>query len=195
MTDDAFVDGLSARAIEERTLAWREAFGVGDQWVPDMLTIMEHQLPSFLPDFAFVVRDDERMADAEAYTQFRPPRIVVRESVYQLASEHEGRARMTLAHELGHFVLHKGLGKARGPLSEGSRISKPFNSAEWQARKFAAYFLLPEQVVRQFSSAAELSEGCRVSLQAASIRFTEIIRPAAKQLPDCVAERIHGARD
>ncbi len=138
-----------------------------------------------------IVRSDEEMSaidGAEAYTSFNPPLIAVRESVYALARRNDGRARMTFAHEFGHLVLHPGAAKLR---AENPGIAdkqlRPFESAEWQARKFAAFFLLPDYIVRQFSSPRELSAGCQVSFQAAEIRFEEVghIR---RTLPKCVSE-------
>ena len=43
------------------------------------------------------------MIAVEGYTEFDPPQIAVSESVYKLARRFDGRARMTLAHELGHL--------------------------------------------------------------------------------------------
>jgi hypothetical protein len=76
---------------------------------------------------------------------------------------------------------------------EGGNSSKvrlrPFESAEWQARKFAAFFLLPEHIVRQFSSPRELSDCCHVSQQAAEIRFAEVAH-VKKMIPACAEELI-----
>lgn len=188
MTDDVFVDGLSAREIETRAVAWRDVFGINEQWVPDVIRLLEHDLGRLYPAFSLVVRSDASMLDAEAYTQFTPPQIVLRESVYTGALKGDGRHRMTTAHELGHLLLHKGLLKARSLVPFDSRKNKVFHSAEWQARKFAAYFLMPEHIVRQFGSPAELATGCCVSTQAAQIRFEETRHLRPRQVPDFVSE-------
>ena len=130
------------------------------------------------------------MGDAEAYTELNPPIIVVRESVYWQGKRNDGRAQMTFAHEFGHLVLHPGASKPRMESGNFSRVQlRPFESAEWQARKFAAYFLLPEHIVRQFSTLRELSECCHVSYQAAEIRFAEVAH-IKKTTPACVDELI-----
>jgi Zn-dependent peptidase ImmA (M78 family) len=130
------------------------------------------------------------MGDAEAYTEFNPPLIAVRNSVYSLARRRDGRARMTFAHELAHLVMHPGAAKLRIESGNKTRVKiRPFESAEWQARKFAAYFLLPSHIVVQFGSIRELAENCHVSLQAAEIRFKEVghIRQLA---PACIDDLI-----
>jgi Zn-dependent peptidase ImmA (M78 family) len=98
---------------------------------------------------------------------------------------------MTFAHEFGHLILHPGAAKLRSESTrELLKRPKPFESAEWQARKFAAYFLLPDHIVRQFGTPRELTENCHVSFQAAEIRFQEVghIR---RTIPECVSELIH----
>jgi Zn-dependent peptidase ImmA (M78 family) len=70
-----------------------------------------------------------------------------------------------------------------------------YRSAEWQARKFASLFLLPTHVVLQFADISELVQCCKVSQQAAEIRFEEVSRfrkptPAPKCVTDFVRDII-----
>ncbi len=194
MIEDFLVPGRSGKEIESKALAWRDALGVSNTWAPSMVELIEIRLPRLFPAFALTVRSDEEMGDAEAYTDFNPPLIAVRESVYWQAKNSEGRARMTFAHEFGHLVLHPGAAKLRlENRNLTSQKIKPFESAEWQARKFAAFFLMPEHVVREFGSPRELSEGCHVSFQAAEIRFAEV-NHIKKTAPGCVSELIDAAK-
>lgn len=188
--DDFKVTPRSAKEIEALTLAWRDRLGVPNDWAPSMLRLLEIELPKLLGQFALVARADLEMGDAEAYTEFNPPHIVVRNSVYQLARRGDGRSRMTLAHELGHLVMHPGAVKLRSEFS-GANANKPrpFESAEWQANKFASLFLMPSHIIRDFTSAAQMAESCQVSQRAAEIRFGELAR-LAKPLPDCIAEAL-----
>jgi len=197
MIDDFIAPSQSAKQIEAKALAWRDALDVPNDWAPDVVRIVEIRLSKIFPAFTLIVRPDTDMGDAEAYTEFNPPLIAVRESVYRLARRHDGRARMTFAHELGHLVMHPGATKLR--IESGNKTAsniKIYESAEWQARKFAAFFLLPRHIVVQFASARELSENCNVSFQAAEIRFQEVghiqARPAAcvEQLANALAIRL-----
>lgn len=190
MTDDFKVPPRSAKDIEALTLAWRDALGSPNEWAPNMLRLLEIELPKLpkLGQFALISRSDLEMGNAEAYTQFNPPHIVVRNSVYQLARKGDGRSRMTLAHELGHLVMHPGASKLRTDFLSSTNQLKPFESAEWQANKFASLFLMPLHIVREFQNASQLSESCRVSLQAAQIRMSEL--HLKKHLPDCIVKAI-----
>jgi Zn-dependent peptidase ImmA (M78 family) len=185
MMDDFRVKPRPAKAIEATTLAWRHALGVTNNWAPDMVRLIESDLPNVLPTpFALVVRDDADMADAEAYTEFNPAHIAIRKSTYYLARKFDGRSRMTLAHELGHLVMHVSDGP-RPRAVEAKRSEIPhFESAEWQASKFASLFLMPTHIVRQVESVESLIAYCRVSRQAAEIRFKEAGH-VPKTIPEC----------
>jgi len=196
MTDDYRVKGRSTKEIASITLAWRDTLEVGDQWAPSVVGLLELSLPRIIRDFALVVRPDSEMGDAEAYTEFDPPHIAVRGSVYALAQQQDGRSRMTFAHELGHLVMHPGAAKLRTEISaKSSTTIQYYESAEWQARKFAALFLVPDHIAVQFGSIRELAECCKVSMQAATIRFNETAElRKPKALPECVRGAIASLR-
>jgi Zn-dependent peptidase ImmA (M78 family) len=192
MNDDYKVTARSAQNIAATALAWRDTLGISNEWAPSVINLLELTVPRIIKNFALVVRPDAEMGDAEAYTEFDPPHVAVRKSVYALAQRQDGRSRMTFAHELGHLVMHPGAVKLR---SESARKSttpiRIFESAEWQARKFAALFLVPDHIAVQFGSATQLAECCKISDQAAKIRFNETA-PLRKThtLPDCVQQTI-----
>jgi Zn-dependent peptidase ImmA (M78 family) len=84
--------------------------------------------------------------------------------------------------------MHPGASKLRSDFPPTANKLKPFGSAEWQANKFASLFLMPIHVAREFTSPAQISESCQVSLQAAQIRFSE--SGIRKRLPACIVEAI-----
>jgi Zn-dependent peptidase ImmA (M78 family) len=191
MADDYKVKPRSAQDIGALALAWRDALGVANAWSPNVVRLLEIEVPKLVPDFALVVRSDDEMADAEAYTEFDPPHIAVRGSIYSLALREDGRSRMTFAHELGHLVMHPGAAKLRSATQVPGTQVRYFESAEWQAKKFAALFLVPDHIALEFDSANQLAAGCHVSTQAAQIRFNET-SPMRKPKPlaNSVAEII-----
>lgn len=73
------------------------------------------------------------------------------------AREHSYRQRFTLAHELGHYVLHKsliGAGVDDNVKYRSTEVGNFYNTAieqahERQANSFAASILMPEALVRQ----------------------------------------------
>jgi Zn-dependent peptidase ImmA (M78 family) len=191
MADDYTVKPRSAKDIGALALASRDALGVPDAWSPDVVKLIEIEVPKLIPDFALVVRSDDQMADAEAYTEFNPPHIAVRGSIYNLAQREDGRSRMTFAHELGHLVMHPGAAKLRSESIFAETQARYFESAEWQAKKFAALFLVPDHIALAFDSPSQLAACCHVSAQAAQIRFNETSSMrSARKAADSVSEII-----
>lgn len=133
-----------------------------------------------------VERPDADMPDEEGYADFTTKEIVFRQSVLAGARRGHHRYRMTVAHEMGHVVLEHEHGRLRR-MQHGNKefkFGRKQESAEWQARYFAAVLLMPREVVKGCATASELSSKCEVSLQAAEIRFDEVnVRGAAKQTP------------
>jgi Zn-dependent peptidase ImmA (M78 family) len=56
--------------------------------------------------------------------------------------------RFTIAHELGHALLHSSSGLHRDRAVDGATGSAPRPSREAEADLFASYFLLPEKPLR-----------------------------------------------
>lgn len=80
------------------------------------------------------------------------------------------RRRFTIAHEVGHFILHSQLGKIH-PL----RITRDgSNRLEWEANWFAAGFLMPADEFKRLADEgrndAELAHHFDVSMAAVEIR-------------------------
>jgi hypothetical protein len=125
-----------------------------------------------------VVPDNE-LGDDDAVTKFENGvvTITVKETVWQSALLGVGRSRMTIAHELGHAVMHEGPPMARATGARGRSALlwiKSFESAEHQAKIFASALLIPDWAAAELQSAAEISTQFGVSLEAASIYFEEL---------------------
>ena len=93
----------------------------------------------------------------------------------------DGRDRMTLAHELGHGVMHYGEAVSR-PLRRRHHINISANaweSAEHQAKVFASAFLIDEEVAVGMS-AKEISKKFGVGLEAAEICFKRLLKKAER---------------
>jgi hypothetical protein len=93
----------------------------------------------------------------------------------------EGRRRWTIAHELGHFVLHRDHNQIQ-LLQEASVEEHYDQGIEREANAFASEFLMPERLwtkhvdVRRpdLDIVRDLSKEYQVSLQGAAIRFVKL---------------------
>jgi Zn-dependent peptidase ImmA (M78 family) len=125
------------------------------------------------------IRPDSEMGGDDATTAYAKGviTIAVKESVHRAAMMGEGRARLTLAHELGHAVMHDDAPKARATGVTGHTRPgwlKASKSAERQATIFAVAFLINDAVAESLPNAEEISVQFGVSLQCARIYFNEL---------------------
>lgn len=92
------------------------------------------------------------------------------------ALHHPNRQRFTIAHEIGHYLLHRDV----GPFEDGLlfRREAQFNPREREANEFAALLLMPEMetqnVYRQNGNILDVAKAFGVSRQAAQYRLDNI---------------------
>lgn len=88
-------------------------------------------------------------------------------------ASNERRRRFTIAHEIGHFVLHPG----RLAPERGGAVNEAWQLQEREADKFAAELLMPEPLVREAAlelgaDADRLADRFDVSRQAMQVRLS-----------------------
>ncbi len=115
----------------------------------------------------FEVGDYVEMAGAEGLTDPNGEFIMIREDVYEKAVAGDGRARFTIAHELGHLVLHTGIPLARSVYGDGVAA---YCKSEPQANQFAAEFLMPRAMIAPGMSKSAVARNHGVSDEAAHLR-------------------------
>jgi len=116
----------------------------------------------------FEVGDYVEMAGAEGLTDPNGEFIMIREDVYEKAVDGDGRARFTIAHELGHLVLHTGIPLARSVHGDGVAA---YSKSEPQANQFAAEFLMPRSMIRRGMTRTDIARIHGVSDEAAHLRL------------------------
>jgi len=87
----------------------------------------------------------------------------------------ERRRRFTIAHEIGHFVLHPG----RLAPERGGAVNEAWQEQEREADQFAAELLMPEDLVREAvvehgDDASRLADRFDVSRQAMQTRMRRL---------------------
>ena len=149
----------------------------------DILDILKNKISKKFSGFIFEIVDDNLLDGEEARTTFNPLKIQVTQRIHDAAESGNARARFTLAHELGHLLLHsKNTNRefARMPYASDydnhdSKIVS-FRNAEWQANKFAACFLMPTDLLRDYNTIEDIKHDFGVSHAAANNRFEEVNR-------------------
>ena len=125
--------------------------------------------------------DDELMAGHDGKTEFTPDSVVisVKRSVHQKALWGDGRARMTLAHELG--AMHNGATLFRSSGAAGA--TKMSRSSPWEisrapSKGLCVRLLIDDKIAASLSSPEEISTEFLVSLEAAEICFERLAEEA-----------------
>ncbi|NHZ47362.1 ImmA/IrrE family metallo-endopeptidase [Nitratidesulfovibrio liaohensis] len=146
-----------------------------------VLDIFERGLDLF--DVGYGV--EELPFGVEAQFDPRTSEIILAESVYLDLHRGHCRARFTVAHEIGHAVMH---GAYYKEIITGNRKTKPlargqipaYSDPEKQANRFAAEFLMPTPLVAQLVQNGYgphmISEAFAVSLSAAEIKIRSLIK-------------------
>jgi hypothetical protein len=166
----------------------------------NVLAILERdELPTAfgLKRLHFNIVADDALGGNDALTTFDAGCITVSvtRSVHLQAKMGVGRARMTLAHELGHAVMHEGPPMARAAGARGlspHRWIRSFESAEHQAKVFGAALLINNVTGEDVDSAEQASVRFGISLEAAEIYYAELV--ALRERP-LIAERIQRQAD
>jgi Zn-dependent peptidase ImmA (M78 family) len=158
--------------IEGIALRLRRELGIADKYVIDIVSLVEFELSRLIHEFTFSVVDDSDLgSEILALAREHPPEIIVRESVYQQATQQQPMARWILAHEIGHLVLQHAGSATRGL---NDQIPAHVAAAEYEANVFAQSLLMPSELVEGCSSPSEIAEKFLVSRSAAQRRFREV---------------------
>lgn len=123
----------------------------------DVRKLVDSKLEEVLGIHVYPVHPADLPADAEASTSGE--RILVRKDQYDLLREGGPmglRARATIAHELGHAILHSPMladtETAKRVTLVPRRELKAYEDPEWQAWTLAQAFLIPVRTARSLSS-------------------------------------------
>jgi hypothetical protein len=149
-----------------RNLAFRE-LGISSAYFP-IVDIVERLLPRIDPDFHLEILEAEEMGDVHGLTVPSQHVIKLREDVYEGACNGGGRDRMTVGHELGHYILHDDL---RFPRQMKASDLPAYQNAEWQANCFAAELLVPAKRACICGDASTIANLFGVSHESAAYQY------------------------
>lgn len=169
MSDIAFeAPPRSGENIEDLADAVRQACGVLDQPYFPVVPFVEKALQHFVPGILFDVVEAEELGARMGAVNPLTGAFMIREDVYDAAVEDQPRHRFTVAHEVGHALMHIGT-LNRLPKSTGKVPA--YMDPEWQANRFAAALLMPRHLVRTCVSVDEIMQRFRVSRESAVLRI------------------------
>jgi Zn-dependent peptidase ImmA (M78 family) len=177
MTDDYRVKSRSDQDVRQLAKKLRVYFRVDGCINVDVLSCLKQDriwTVRGMQVLNFQARPDNEMGSNDGSTTFGKGvvNISVKQSVRAAALMGDGRSRNTLAHELGHGVMHYGPEMFRRMNGNATpKYLKPYESAEHQAKVFAPAFLINDALAATLTSAGELSIQCGMSLESAEICY------------------------
>ena len=156
-----------------RTIAktFRKCCGLQNCRKVPVITILEKILGKIYPEFEWSVVSESEMSE-EGKTYPGVNEIRIRQDVYVNACKDDGRARFTIMHEIGHFILHSTQRIALCRLENGEKLPA-YEDPEWQANTFAAECLMDIDVIRGMDF-MQISNVCGVSWSAAQTRVNKL---------------------
>lgn len=161
------VPPLSREVIRKTANQLREFLHWEQPYFP-IVEVVELALPELYQGFIFDVATADEIGDDHGQTYPDKKLIRIREDVYERACEGHGRDRATIAHELGHLILHTDIPLAR---SAATASIPAFRNSEWQANCFAGELLVCYQHIEGCQTVADIVARFGVSSQAADYQM------------------------
>ena len=160
---------LSGAKIKKIANQFRDAFDLKKAYlkIPQLYEALQSM--EFLE---FEIVEDAHMSE-EARTFPDKSFIEIKESIYNGACEGDGHCRFTLAHELGHLLLHKNQNSksyARGEVAK----HEVFEDSEWQADEFASELLMDSRLISDDMTSNKAAKEFGVSKMAAGYKIYKV---------------------
>ncbi len=156
---------LSLSQIRKKVKDFKELLGLRHDDYIDVLRILEFVLTSIGVELEIVPKGD--MKDNHGETLIGKNTIKIREDVYERAYAGYGRDRLTIAHEIGHLILHR---PENISLTRADNVNIPaYLNPEWQANAFAGELLAPYEVIKD-KSLPEIVDTYGITYDAAKIQ-------------------------
>lgn len=169
-------DPLSIVDIRNFALGIRNVldFNTNDKKFFPIVEFLELIMPQIVKGFHICVFDKNQMGNIHGLACPEDNCINIREDVYEGAIKDNGRDRFTLAHELGHFLMHNKNHVKLARIENGQKC-EIYRDPEWQANTFAAELLMPNNLM-DTDNCFQIANDFGVSLSAAQIRVKKIYK-------------------
>lgn len=168
MTSPYIAPPTSRKNIREYVSEIRKIVGFENEPYFPIVEYLELGLPIIDQDFVLEIESVENMPREYGLTFPENKVIVLREDVYERAINGVARDRFTVAHELGHYLMHGSQSLKLAREVEKQKIPA-YKNPEWQANTFAGELLAPPHIIKNLSL-AEISNYCGVSYNVAEIQ-------------------------
>jgi len=148
----------------------RKLLGLQDTLYFPVMPFLEHVMPSIYDGFHYEIVPEEYFPEERhAEIDIAKHIIRIREDVYEGAANGRGQHRMTVMHEIAHYILLVQCGVKLGR-TFGETPVKRYQDPEWQAKALAGEIMCPADKISTLS-VEQVMEQCGVSRNAAELNL------------------------
>lgn len=141
---------ISRKKIRVITNIVRDTFDLKDERYFPVVEFLEMGLSEIDDDFNYEIESFQKMGGRHGVTYPEKSLIVLREDVYENAVEGVPRDRFTIAHEIGHYLMHRPEKIAFARKNSEEKLAA-YLDPEWQANTFAGELLAPPHIIKNLS--------------------------------------------
>ena len=168
------VEPKSRLSLRRLANAFRDKLGLHDCLYFPIVELLDLMCEMFKGFSYEIVPDSEFPPGVHADTDIIKQHIRIKESVYEGAVNGNGRDRMTIAHEIGHYFTLCFCGFTFQRNFSQIEIL-PYRSPEWQAKCFAGELLVPAHLTYNMTP-WDIETSCGVSSLAARYQYNVMHR-------------------
>lgn len=164
------VEGLYEHQIREKTQVIRNVLGYDSRPYINIMECVENLAANEIVDYE--VHDDDEWPYGNDLASYTPVDncIHLKQSTYDKAVKlNDGMSRFTIAHELGHAILHRNFRLSKSSVS--STDHEFYEDSEWQADCFAGEILIDARHFNIGDNCATIVEKFKVSPTCANVKL------------------------
>lgn len=167
---------LSRQQLRQMAIMFRRVLNIDHVLRVNVLRLLELVMPLLDEHFSYEIvpvsaMPRKRHADTDVVNRI----IRIREDIYMKACNGDGQARMTIMHEIAHYLLIVIYG-VKFARSFGAEQIKPFEDPEWQAKALAGEIMCDSRLIRNMTQ-GEIKKQCGVSWSAAQQAYKNCRKP------------------
>lgn len=159
----------SRKNIQELVYSLKKIVHLENEMYFPVVQFLENILPIINPGFQLEIVPLAEMENKHGETCPHKNLIRIREDVYLGAVAGCGRDRLTIAHEIGHLLMHDAGRISLCELAPNEEL-RPFEDPEWQANAFGGELLASTYLIKGMTP-CDVSYKCGVSMDAARVQL------------------------
>jgi Zn-dependent peptidase ImmA (M78 family) len=162
----------SPDTIEAIANRLRRELGISRSSCPDLIAVMK-SLTNLLGGLKVLCVEDSELNEVDAWADCHAMTIAIKESIFEALACGEHRARLTVAHEIGHIALSYARGRSIDARPAGYTLVGT-REHEADARRFAVAFLAPLELVIRCETVEEIEKKFCITREAAESRVRDM---------------------